>query len=145
MGFLSPGAKKTVGNNVNLVPRAFPLKNGWGGKSPGDEVVITWPVIRRSFTLFCLRECPLSGVLRLYNETLLLQRIFSSPLTLRYIQVPLYINKSVTKTGATEMEAALILQFRIYIFLPIFPNSRPFLTFFFGVSEILAKKVCCLL
>ena len=22
----------------NLVPRAFPLKNGWGGKSPGDEV-----------------------------------------------------------------------------------------------------------
>ena len=25
----------------NLVPRAFPLKNGWGGKSPGDEVVLT--------------------------------------------------------------------------------------------------------
>ena len=24
----------------NLVPRAFPL-NGWGGKSPGDEVVTT--------------------------------------------------------------------------------------------------------
>ena len=23
---------------INLVPRAFPLKNGWGGKSPGDEV-----------------------------------------------------------------------------------------------------------
>jgi len=23
----------------NLVPRAFPLKNGWSGKSPGDEVV----------------------------------------------------------------------------------------------------------
>ena len=22
----------------NLVPKAFPLKNGWGGKSPGDEV-----------------------------------------------------------------------------------------------------------
>ena len=22
----------------NLVPRAFPSKNGWGGKSPGDEV-----------------------------------------------------------------------------------------------------------
>ena len=22
----------------NLVPRAFPLKNGWEGKSPGDEV-----------------------------------------------------------------------------------------------------------
>ena len=65
---------------------------------------------------------------------------FSSPLTLRYIQVPLYINKSVTKTGATEMEAALSLQFRIYIFLPIFRKARPFLTFFSGVSEILAKK-----
>ena len=39
------------------------------------------------------------------------------------------------------MEAALILQFITYIFLPIFPNSRPLLTFFFGVSEILAKKV----
>ena len=25
---------------ANLVPRAFPLKNGWGGKSPGDEVVL---------------------------------------------------------------------------------------------------------
>ena len=23
---------------VNLVPRAFPLKNGWGRKNPGDEV-----------------------------------------------------------------------------------------------------------
>ena len=23
---------------TNLVPRAFPLKNRWGGKSPGDEV-----------------------------------------------------------------------------------------------------------
>ena len=22
----------------NLVPRAFPSKNGWGGESPGDEV-----------------------------------------------------------------------------------------------------------
>ena len=22
----------------NLVPRAFPLKKGWDGKSPGDEV-----------------------------------------------------------------------------------------------------------
>ena len=26
----------------NLVLRAFPLKNGWGGKSPGDEVAFSW-------------------------------------------------------------------------------------------------------
>ena len=37
------------------------------------------------------------------------------------------------------MEAGL--QFRLYIFLPIFRKARPFLTFFFGVSEIFAKKV----
>ena len=30
----SPGG----GGRGNLVPRAFPLKNGRGGKSPGDEV-----------------------------------------------------------------------------------------------------------
>ena len=44
----------TVTNSFNLVPRAFPLKNGWGGKSPGDEVatlslrdnVIIWSRLR---------------------------------------------------------------------------------------------------
>ena len=32
--------KNRVGKvrRTNLVPRAFPLKDGWGGKSPGDEV-----------------------------------------------------------------------------------------------------------
>ena len=28
-------------HTINLVPRAFPSKNGWG-KSPGDEVAIQW-------------------------------------------------------------------------------------------------------
>ena len=32
----------------NLVPRAFPLKNGWGGKSPGDEVDISRPPLSQN-------------------------------------------------------------------------------------------------
>ena len=31
-------------NNVNLVPRAFPLKNGWGGRRPWHRLV-TCPLV----------------------------------------------------------------------------------------------------
>ena len=37
MGRVKPVLFSTGGGVTNLVPRAFPL-NGWGGKSPGDEV-----------------------------------------------------------------------------------------------------------
>ena len=56
-----------VRNRVNLVPRAFPSKNGWGrppifwGKSPGNEVGLGWirachtraAVAFTCFVLFC--------------------------------------------------------------------------------------------
>ena len=34
----NPGGGRGGAGRGNLVPRAFPLKKGWDGKSPGDEV-----------------------------------------------------------------------------------------------------------
>ena len=31
--------------NINLVPRAFPLKNGWGGKALGTRLYWTYPIL----------------------------------------------------------------------------------------------------